>query len=100
MVRIIQWLWRTIRIIAPLVFRFIGWLLRMALTTLISLFSGIIPSVRTIADDWVDRAAWTGIPTEYDSILFYTFAFIAFSFIMIGWVILSFATVGLILWII
>ncbi len=99
MVRIIRWTMRAIRFIAPWLIRFLGWLITLALTTLVSLLSGIIPSVRIIADDWVDRAVVAGFPTEYDSILFYTFAFVAFSFLMVGWVILSFATVGAIFWI-
>ena len=99
MVRLIRWLFRALGVIAPWLLRFIGWLTMLVFNTIASLWVGVPNSVRTISDDWVDQAVTAGVPTEYDSILYYMFAFVSFFLIMMGWIVFSFITVGLILWI-
>lgn len=93
MVRIIKRIMQAVHFISPWLLRFLWGLVLLVATVVSSLWVGVPKSVRRIAEDWVDRAVMAGFPTEYDSVLYYLFAGIAFAFIVVGWIVFSFLTV-------
>lgn len=97
MLRIIGKVFQAIIFMIPWIIRAFFYTLRLVATTLVSLWAGVLPSVRTIAREWSDRVVATGFPTEYDTYLYYSIAAVSFVTFLIGWVLLAFFTVWLVL---
>jgi hypothetical protein len=88
-------------------FRFILWALPYVLqviwsTILImcasvaSLAIGLGRTTDRIANLWLNRAADMGVPTIFDTSLYWTFRFTAFFTLVFGWVALAASTIGII----
>ena len=98
--RIIRLILIAIRLLTPWMLRFIWWGIVFAVMALRAILSGILPTVRRIAEIWTDRAIRSGLFTIYDRIIYTIACVVAFGCIIVGWVILSFITtwvVGVIL---
>ncbi len=102
MVRVINFLTllqlinRALRFFLPWVGRIIMFMIGFILTSVISFWSGVPSIIEKIANEWLDRAVTAGFPTQWDRQLFFTFRYLAFAMILLGWVILSFITVGIV----
>jgi len=100
MARVIRWILIGTWVISPWVFRAIWFTIRMIAIAVVSVWSGVGPTSRTIAEDWLERAvANEDFPTEYDRHLYIILRIAAFITLLIGWIALSFLTVGIIHWI-
>jgi hypothetical protein len=80
----------------PWVGRIITFMISFVLTSVISFWSGVPAIVERIANEWLDRAVAAGFPTQWDRQLFFTFRFLAFAMILVGWISLSFITVWIV----
>lgn len=93
-----RWIARLIvfvRIIAPWMWRFATYCLKLAATSLVATLKGFPPTIRAIANDWVDKAIRAGFPSLYARELYYLFCVVATAMLVAGWVILSHITVWL-----
>jgi hypothetical protein len=80
----------------PWVGRIVMFMVGFILTSVVSFWSGVPAVVERIANEWLDRAVAARFPTQWDRHLFFTFRILAFSMILLGWVVLSFITVGIV----
>ena len=80
----------------PWVGRIIIFMVSFILTSVFGFWSCVPSIVERIANDWLDRAVVAGFPTQWDRQLFFSFRFLAFVMILLGWVILSFITVWIV----
>lgn len=87
---------RTLRFFLPWVGRIVLFMVSFILTSVFSFWSGVPTVVERIANEWLDRAVAAGFPTQWDRRLFFTFKYLAFSMILLGWVILSYITVWIV----
>lgn len=84
-----------IKFLSPWVFRIAIFMGRLILNTVASLWVGVPVAVERISRDWMGRAVAAGIPTEYDTILYYLFKGVGYAMILGGWIGFSYLTVGL-----
>ncbi|MFC1879102.1 hypothetical protein ACFLZW_04245 [Chloroflexota bacterium] len=101
MVRImhfVRWVFLGLRFVIPWLMRVMSHTIRLIATSIASLWVGVPTAVNRIADEWSTRALAAGIPTEYDTFLFYASAGVALVTIVSGWIILAFVTVGILMW--
>ncbi len=90
---LMQLIHRALRFFLPWVGKIIMFMVSFILTSVISFWSGVPTMVERIANEWLDRAVASGFPTQWDRRLYYTFYWLAFLMVVVGWVILSFITV-------
>jgi len=87
---------QVLRFFLPWIGRIIIFMVSFILTSVISFWSGVPIIIERIANEWLDRADAARFPSEWDRQLFFTFKFLAFVMIVLGWVILSFITVWIV----
>lgn|GEM_PF-6913285 len=87
---------RLVRFFLPWIGRIIMFMAGFILTSVISFWGGVPAIIERIANEWLDRAVAAGFPTQWDRHLFFTFRFLAFTMILLGWITLSFITVWLV----
>lgn len=93
---LMQLISRTLRFFLPWVGRIVLFMVSFILTSVFSFWSGVPAVVERIANEWLDRAVAAGFPTQWDRRLFFTFKYLAFGMILLGWVILSHITVWIV----
>lgn len=93
---LMQLISRALRFFLPWVGRILLFMVSFILTSVFSFWGGVPAIVERIANEWLDRAVATGFPTQWDRQLFFTFRFLAFGMILLGWVTLSFFTVWIV----
>lgn len=93
MMRIIRWLLIAVRLISPWVIRLVIFMGRLILTTVASLWVGVPTGVDRIAREWTAQAVAVGIPTEYDTTLYWIFQIVAYAMVFLGWIGFSYLTV-------
>lgn len=89
--RLMQLISRAARMFLPWVGRLILFMLGFMATTIFSFWGGVPKAVGAIADNWLDRAVISGFPTQWDRRLYYVLYCLAFSMIILGWIILIMA---------
>lgn len=93
---LMQLISQVLRFFLPWIGRIIMFMVGFILTSVISFWSGVPLIIERIANEWLDRAVLAGFPTRWDRHLFFTFRFLAFAMILLGWVMLSFITVWIV----
>ena len=91
-----QLITHALRMFLPWVGRIIMFMVSFILASVISFWGGVPRTVERIANEWLDRAVANGFPTEWDRRLYFVFYYLAFAMVVIGWVILSHITVGIV----
>ncbi len=81
----VPWIWRA----------FVGTVTWLAVT-FVTFWEKVPERSARIADVWLDRAHHANFPTIWDEWLYNVLWALAFATIVLGWVVLSFITVGLI----
>ena len=84
------------RMILPIIGRVLFFAGRLIAVAVISLWIGVPTALNNIADEWLDRAVIAGFPTIWDRQLYYVFWALGLVTVVIGWVLLSFITVGIV----
>jgi hypothetical protein len=80
----------------PILWSVILFALRLVALAVISLWVGVPRAVDNIANEWLDRAIVTGFPTQYDRQLYYVLWTLGLLTVLVGWVIFSYITVGIV----
>jgi hypothetical protein len=93
MVRVIQTTWSFVRFAWPGVWGVLTATLWMVIMTVASIGSGIPPAVRTIAEEWMQRAIRAGFPTIWERQLRFILRSLVILTMLFGWVVLSYTTV-------
>jgi hypothetical protein len=93
MVRVIQNTWFFFRIAWPGVRGVIAATLWMVMLTVASIWSGIPPAVRTISEEWLQRAIRAGWPTIWEDELRSVLQALVILTMLFGWIVLSYITV-------
>ena len=83
-------------VLIPILAGSIGFILRLIMTAVVSLFIGIPIAIHRIADDETERAIRGGLPTIYAHHCHLAVRFIAATAIVIGWIGFAFSTVFII----
>ena len=65
----------------------------IVLLTVVSIWSGIPPAVRTISEEWLQRAIRAGWPTIWESRLRFVLRSLVILTMLFGWIVMSFMTV-------
>jgi len=95
-IRIFEYVIRIIRFFTPWVTGAFTFTLGLIATSVITFWGGVPRRVDQLANLWVDRAYLAGFPGEWTRQLYYVLYCLAFSMIVLGWIILSFITVWLV----
>ena len=93
MVRVIQNAWSFIRFAWPGIRGVFTATLWTVILTVASIWSGIPPAVRTISEEWLQRAIRAGFPTIWESRLRFVLRSLVILTMLFGWIVLSFMTV-------
>lgn len=89
-----------IRWVSPHLLKFIIFLGKTMVVTVSAWWKGVPNAVENMAHHWVQEAARAGIPSEYESWIYYGAMVIAVILILVGWITASFVTVELFHWLI
>ncbi|MCI0529404.1 MAG: hypothetical protein L0Y56_18345 [Nitrospira sp.] len=93
MVRLIQNTWFFVRLAWPGVWGVFTATLWAVILTVASIGSGIPSAVRTISEEWLQRAIRAGFPTIWESQLRFVLRSLVILTMLFGWIVLSFTTV-------
>lgn len=93
MVRIIQNIWFFARLAWPGVWGVFTATVNAVVLTLVSIGSGIPPAVRTISEEYLQRAIKAGFPTIWERQLRFMLRTLVILTMLFGWIVLSFMTV-------
>jgi len=94
--RLIQLIYRALRVVLPWIGRIIMFMVNLIMTSLLSFWGGVPQKTEQIANEWLDRAVANGVPTAWDRQMYFTFRVVAFAMIVVGWVILAHITVWIV----
>ena len=92
LIRLVYWFILGIRLTLPWVFRSIWFVLRMMVLSIISLVVGVPTTIDRIARHWVSNAIQSGVPMEYDQMLYNMVAVVTFLVLLLGWLTLVILT--------
>lgn len=92
MVQLIQTLWFFARLTWPFVWGVFMATLEAVTVTLVSIGSGIPPAVRTISEEYLQRAIKAGFPTIWERQLRLILRTLVILTMLFGWIVLSFMT--------
>jgi uncharacterized membrane protein len=93
MVRLIQSAWFMLRLAWPGIRGVFTATLWTVILTVASIWSGIPPAVRTISEEWLQKAIRAGFPTIWESQLRFVLRSLVILTMLFGWIVLSFMTV-------
>jgi hypothetical protein len=95
----IVWLYaiyKFFKIVIPWLFRVAWFTIKLMFLAMGGWIMNIPKNIKAIARNWSDRANVAGVPSEYDTVLYYGSGFIALVMTVLGWVISAYVTVWLI----
>lgn len=93
MVRVISNLWFGVRLAWPWVWGVLTATLWTVILTVASIGTGIPPAVRTISEEWLNRAIDAGFPTIWERQLRFVLRSLVVLTMLFGWIVLSYMTV-------
>jgi hypothetical protein len=93
MVRVIQNVWFFVRLAWPGVRGVFTATMEAVILTLVSIGTGIPPAVRTISEEYLQRAIKAGFPTIWESELRFILQTLVVLTMLFGWIVMSFMTV-------
>ena len=93
MVRVIQNIWIFVRLAWPGVWGVLTATVNAVVLTLVSIGTGVPQAVKTISEEYLQRAIAAGFPTIWERQLRFILRMLVILTMLFGWIVLSFMTV-------